>query len=194
MPPKQTKGGEYVETEAGNKVSRRSHVHGTQNIVLGGRGIIQPEVVIRGDLLRTATPSASSTPQAPSSSSSSQPPVAVSAGKYTFFAPGSVLHPPRKLHRGQFSHHPLKIGDNVYIGPGAIVEAASLESNVWIGAGAIVGRLATVRAGAKVLEGTVIPPNMVVGAGDVVGGKPARKVGETGWGDGWEGREAWRSI
>ena len=105
-----------------------------------------------------------------------------------------MLHPPRKLHRGQFSHHPQKLGDNVYIGLGAIIEAASIASNVWVGAGAVIGRLAVVREGAKILEGAVVPPGMVVGAGEVVGGRPARKVGETGWGDGWEGREAWRNI
>ena len=195
MPPKQAKG-EYIETETGNKVSRRSQIHGTTNIILGGRTVIQSEAVIRGDLMRTATPSATSMNPQTSSSSSQQPSqsLAVSTGKYTFLAQGSVLHPPRKLHRGQFSHHPQKIGDNVYVGPGAIVEAATLGSNVWIGAGAVIGRLAIIRDGAKVLEGAVVPPGMVVGAGEVVGGRPARKVGETGLGDGWEGREAWRSI
>ena len=190
MPPKQAKG-EYIETDAGNKVSRRSQIHGTTNIILGGRTVIQSEAIIRGDLLRTATPSSSS-----SSSASSQPAqaLAVSTGKYTFLSPASILHPPRKLHRGQFSHHPQKLGDNVYVGPGAVIEAATLGSNVWIGAGAIVGRLAIIRDGAKVLEGSVVPPGMVIGAGEVVGGRPARKVGETGWGEGWDGREAWRAI
>lgn len=96
--------------------------------------------------------------------------LAVSIGKYTFLSQASVLHPPRKLHRGQFSHHPQKLGDNVFVGRGAIVEAATIGSNVWIGAGAIVGRLAILRDGAKVLDGTVVPPGMVIGAGEVAGG------------------------
>ncbi|KAI4149552.1 MAG: hypothetical protein LQ340_004572 [Diploschistes diacapsis] len=191
MPPKVIKG-EYIETETGNKVSRRSNIHGTQNIILGGRTVIQSEAVVRGDLIRTATHSSSS--QASTTSSQPSQQLAISTGKYTLLAPASILHPPRKLHRGQFSHHPQKIGDHVYIGPGAVIEAASLGSNVWIGAGAIVGRLATVKDGAKVLDGAVVPPGMVVGPGDIVGGRPARKVGEMGWGDGWEGREAWKSI
>lgn len=50
------------------------------------------------------------------------------------------------------------------------------------------------RDGARVLEGAVVPAGMVVGAGDVVAGRPARKVGEIGWGGGWEGRDAWRAV
>ena len=188
MPPKQARA-EYIETEAGNKVSRRSHLHATTNIVLGGRTVIQSESIIRGDLLRTSSQTASTAaPTAPTAN------LAVSVGKYTFLSQASILHPPRKLHRGQFSHHPQKLGDNVFVGRGAIVEAATIGSNVWIGAGAVVGKLAILRDGAKVLDGSVVPPGMVIGAGEVAGGRPARIVGETGWGDGWEGREAWRGI
>ena len=82
----------------------------------------------------------------------------------------------------------------MYIGPGAVVEAASVGSNVWIGPGAVIGKLAIIRDGAKVLEGAVVPPGMVVGASEVVGGRPARRIGEAGWGEGWDGREAWRNV
>lgn len=156
--------------------------------------MIQSEAIIRGDLLRT-TSAASATAGSKASSSASAPPtLAVSVGKYSHLAARSILHPPRKLHRGAFSHHPLKVGDNVYIGPGAIVEAATIYNNVWIGPGAVVGKLAILRDGCRVLEGTVVPPGMVVGAGEVVAGRPARKVGDIGWTDGWEGRELWRSV
>ncbi|KAL8626060.1 hypothetical protein Q9189_008258, partial [Teloschistes chrysophthalmus] len=43
---------EYVETETGNRVSRRAQLHGTQHITLGGRCIIAPAVCIRADLVR----------------------------------------------------------------------------------------------------------------------------------------------
>ncbi|CAF9921227.1 MAG: hypothetical protein GOMPHAMPRED_002263 [Gomphillus americanus] len=186
MAPKQAKG-EYIETEAGNKVSRRSQIHGTTNIILGGRTVIQAEAVIRGDLLRTSTSTSSGAQQSVAS-------LAVQTGKYAILSPGCVLHPPRKYHRGTLSHTTQKIGDNVYIGPGAIIEAATIGSNVWIGAGAVLGRLSFIRDGAKVLDGAVVPGGMIVNSGDIVGGRPARKVGETGWGDPWDGREAWRSI
>ena len=115
-------------------------------------------------------------------------------GKYTFLSSQSTLHPPRKLHRGVFSHHPQKVGDHVYVGPGAVVEAATIYNNVWIGPRAVIGRLAILRDGCRVLEDAVVPPGMIVGAGEVVGGRPARPVGDIGWNEGWEGREAWRSV
>ena len=89
----------------------------------------------------------------------------------------------------------MKIGDNVFIGPGCIVEAASIGNNVWIGKGAVVGRMAIIRDGCKILEGAVVPGGMVVGVGSVVAGRPGRVVGEVGVG--WEGvggRELWKSI
>lgn len=42
----------YISTDTGNKVSRKSAIYGSQNIILGGKTIIQPSVVLRGDLRR----------------------------------------------------------------------------------------------------------------------------------------------
>ena len=77
-----------------------------------------------------------------------------------------------------------------------------MESHVHIGAGAVVGNLAILKEGSKVLDGAVLSAGMVVPSGCVVGGRPARVVGEVG--DGWgvgegegEGREmrdVWRSV
>lgn len=53
----------------------------------------------------------------------------------------------------------------------------------------------------KVLEGSVLSEGCVVASGSVVGGRPARVVGECGegWGvgegvEGGEGRERWRAV
>ncbi|KAF3118567.1 hypothetical protein TWF703_004925 [Orbilia oligospora] len=43
---------EYIQTETGNKVSRKSLIIGSQNIILGGKTIIQADCCIRGDLRR----------------------------------------------------------------------------------------------------------------------------------------------
>ena len=116
-------------------------------------------------------------------------------GRYCFLSTGAVLRPPSKLHRGVWSHHPLKMGDGVFVGPGCVVEAASVGSNVWIGKGAVVGKMALLRDNVRVLEGTVIPAGMVVGVGSVVGGRPARIVGEVGVGwEGVDGRELWKGV
>ena len=87
------------------------------------------------------------------------------------------------MYKGQLSFHPLKIGEHVFVGQGAIIEAASIGDHVHIGKGAVVGRMVILKDWVKVLEGAVLPMGMVVASGCVVGGRPARVVGEVG--DGW---------
>jgi len=85
MPPKQAKG-EYIETDTGNKVSRKSNILGSQNIILGGKTIIQADCTIRADLRRGGAPGQHGN-------------VALAVGRYCFFAKSSVLKPPGKMHR-----------------------------------------------------------------------------------------------
>jgi hypothetical protein len=76
--------------DTGNKVSRRSQIIGTTNIILGGKTVIQAEVIIRGDLLRTY----------PSGGEKQGNPVAVAIGRYCFFSRGCELRPPGKVYKG----------------------------------------------------------------------------------------------
>ena len=148
MPPKQAKG-EYIETDTGNKVSRKSNVLGSQNIILGGKTIIQADCTVRGDLRRVNAPGQHGN-------------VAISVGRYCFFARSSTLKPPGKTNRGLgplrpppppsklgwsgliweegsvFSFYPVKLGDHVFIGEGAVVEAALVGNYVHIGAGSVI--------------------------------------------------------
>jgi hypothetical protein len=80
--------------DTGNKVARKATLVGTQNIMLGGKTVIQPEVMIRGDLIRTI--------QASSQSASGAAPnnTAVSIGRYCFLSRGSCLRPPGRLYKG----------------------------------------------------------------------------------------------
>lgn len=90
--------------------------------------------------------------------------------------------------------YPLKIGDNVFIGPGTHVAAASIASNVHIGAGCVLSSFCTVRDHCKILPGSVVPPYMMIPPGSVVGGRPAKILGEVGegWGVGGGGEgEEW---
>jgi dynactin-5 len=84
--------GEYIETDTGNKVARKATLVGTQNIMLGGKTVIQPEVMIRGDLVRTI--------QASSQSGAAPNNTAVSIGRYCFLSRGCCLRPPGRLYKG----------------------------------------------------------------------------------------------
>ncbi|KAE8355190.1 trimeric LpxA-like protein [Aspergillus coremiiformis] len=188
MPPKVAKG-EYIETDTGNKISRRSQIHGTQHIILGGKTVIQAEAVIRGDLYRTSTSSTSASSGDQQQSVSSTPSVAITIGRYSYISKQAVLRPPSRLHRGVHSFYPLKIGDHVFIGERAVVEAASVGNHVHVGRDAVIGSMAILKDFAYVLDGAVVAPGMVVPSWCVVGGAPARIVGEVGEGYGVEGAE-----
>ncbi|KAL2813920.1 trimeric LpxA-like protein [Aspergillus cavernicola] len=198
MPPKAAKG-EYIETDTGNKISRRSQIHGTQHIILGGKSIIQSDAVLRGDLFRTTTSNPSdlkppSTSSTTTTTTETPPPdpkntISISIGRYSYISRSAILHPPSRLHRGVHSYFPLKIGDHVYIGERSVIEAASVGNHVHVGTDAVVGNMAILKDFAYVLDGAVVPGGMVVPSWCVVGGAPARIVGEIGEGYGVEGAE-----
>ncbi|TVY57402.1 Dynactin subunit 5 [Lachnellula cervina] len=167
MTSKRATKGEYIETDTGNKVSRRSQIIGTTNIILGGKTVIQAEVIIRGDLLRAHQNGAEK----------QGTPVAVAIGRW-------------------FSHYPLKIADHVFIGPSSVIEAALIGSHVSIGANCTIGKFAIIKDYVKVLDGTVVPPNMVVPSFSIVAGRPGRVVGEIAEGEieGMDLREVYRGI
>ncbi|KAL7272674.1 hypothetical protein RUND412_004499 [Rhizina undulata] len=164
MPPKQIKG-EYIETDTGNKVSRKSVILGSQNIILGGKTIIQADCTIRGDLRRTAAPGQHSN-------------VAIAVGRYCFLSRSSVLRPPGKTHRGHYSYYPMKIGDHVFVGEGSVVEAAFIGSFVRIAKDCVIGKFTIIKDCVRIEEGTVIAPNTVIPSFSVVAGRPGVVVEE----------------
>ncbi|KAI8802633.1 dynactin, subunit p25 [Cladochytrium replicatum] len=152
--------GDYIETETGNKVSRKSLICGSQNIILGGKSIIQTDCVVRGDLRRSGGGHA----------------VVIATGKYCLLGRGSVIRPPYKTYKGLFSYYPMKIGDHVHIGEDSVVEAAQIGNYVMIGKNCVIGRFAVIKDCVRILDGTVIPPNAVVPSFSVYGGNPGRLV------------------
>lgn len=95
-----------------------------------------------------------------------------------------------------FSHYPLKIGDHVYVGPGTVVEAALIGNRVHIGAGCVIGKFAIIKDFVQILEGTVVPANMVIPSFSVVAGRPGRVVGEVpeGGQENFDCREIYKSV
>ncbi|KAF2851611.1 trimeric LpxA-like protein [Plenodomus tracheiphilus IPT5] len=167
--------GEYIETDSGNKVSRRSAITGTANITLGGRTVIMADVQLRGDLHPTRS--------APSQTGKEVTPTSISIGRCTVISTGSVIKPPSRISRGQVHYYPMKIGDNVFVGPNCTIQAINISSHVHIGEKVTISPFAIIKENVKILPNTVVPANMVVASGSVVGGRPARVVGEVG--EGW---------
>jgi dynactin-5 len=77
--------------DTGNKVSRKALISGSQNIILGGKTIIQHLVIIRGDLRRAGVGNS----------------VVIGIGKFCLLSERSVIRPPYKTYKGYpiyFSH------------------------------------------------------------------------------------------
>ncbi|KAK8141481.1 hypothetical protein G3M48_010446 [Beauveria asiatica] len=185
--------GDYIETDTGNKVARKAVLVGTQNIVLGGKTVIQPEVMIRGDLVRTApSSSSSSTPSSGAAASNT----AVAIGRYCFLSRGVTLRPPGRMYKGAYTYMPLRLGDHVFVGAASVVQAASVGSHVSIGRGCTVGEFAIIKDYVKVLDGATIAPFAVIPSFSIVAGQPARVVGEIpeGGHDEFELRDLYKTV
>ncbi|KAI1816265.1 trimeric LpxA-like protein [Poronia punctata] len=184
--------GEYIETDTGNKVARKAVLVGTQHIILGGKTVIQAEAMIRGDLARTAQPSSSSS----SSSAAPASNTAVSIGRYCFLSKGCCLRPPGRQYKGIFTYLPLRLGDHVFVGEGAVIQAATIGSHVHIGRDVVVGEFAIIKDYVRVLDGAVVPSGMVIPSFSIVAGQPARVVGEVpeGGHEAFELRELYKTV
>ncbi|KAI7239338.1 hypothetical protein D0869_07339 [Hortaea werneckii] len=166
---------EYIETDTGNKISRRSHIEGKQNIMLGGKSVIMAGVCLRGDLYRKSERAATE--------GEKDAQTAISVGRASIISTNCTLRPPMRISRGQMTFYPIRISDNVFIGPESHISAASISSHVHIGAHCVLLPFCVVKEQCKILPGTVVPPHMVIPPGSVVAGRPARVVGEVG--EGW---------
>lgn len=95
-----------------------------------------------------------------------------------------------------FSHYPLKMGDHVFIGPSSIIEAALIGSHVHISENCVIGKFAIIKDFVTVLPGTIVPAQMVIPSFSVVGGRPARVVGEVpeGGHEAFDCRDRYRAI
>ncbi|KAK5659983.1 hypothetical protein OQA88_13449 [Cercophora sp. LCS_1] len=182
--------GEYIETDTGNKVARKATLVGTQNIMLGGKTVIQPEVMIRGDLARSIPSSSSSSSGAPPNNT------AVAIGRYCFLSRGCCLRPPGRLYKGAFTYMPLRMSDHVFVGPGSVVQAASIGSHVHIGAKVVIGEFAIIKDYVRILDSAVVPANMVIPSFSIVAGQPARIIGEVpeGGHDEFELRDLYKTV
>lgn len=77
----------------------------------------------------------------------------------------------------------LRLGLIVQTGPNSTIQSASISSHVYIGEHCILQPFSLVRENVKILPHTIVPANMVIPSNSVVGGRPARIIGEVG--EGW---------
>eukprot|EP01041_Mallomonas_annulata_P008453 gene8453-17429_t len=74
---------------------------------------------------------------------------------------------------GIMRNSPTKIGNNVTIGPGAVIHGSTLDDECVIGAGALVLDGAHIQKHAMVGPGTIVTPGKVVPTGELWTGAPA---------------------
>ena len=88
------------------------------------------------------------------------------------------------------------MGDHVFVGARSVIQAASIGSHVHIGENTVVGEFAIIKDYVRILEGSVLPPNMVVPSFSIVAGQPARVIGEIPEGahETLELRELYKSV
>ena len=139
----------WIETASGNKVSRESVLCGSQNIVLNGKSLVLPNSIIRGDLS------------------------GVRLGRYCVVCESAVLRPAAKLFPKGLNYFHMTLGDAVWVGPDAVVQAASIGSYVRIGARAVISPRAVILDACLILPDSVVPEDAVIPPFSVYGGNPA---------------------
>lgn len=66
------------------------------------------------------------------------------------------------------------IGENVYVGANAQLDACTLEDNSFVGMGATISRGARVESFGVVSAGAVVPEGTTVPSGQIFAGSPAK--------------------
>ena len=96
-------------------------------------------------------------------------------GERTNVQDGSVLHCDAP-HPGDPDGAPLIIGDDVLIGHMAMVHGCTIEDRGFVGLGAIAMNKAVIASDAMLAAGAMLTENKIMGARELWGGRPARKM------------------
>lgn len=146
---------DYIVTTTGNIISREALICKPQTVEIpNGRVYISPQAIIRGDL-------------AP-----------IQLNKYCFVGDRSVIHPPYAMLKQQFKFIPTTIGSHTFIGIDCVIEAAVIGIGCHISDNCILSKRCILKDFVLVLEGSVVPCDMVIPPFSIVGGNPAQIIGE----------------
>ena len=154
---------DYIVTSTGNIISRKATICKPQSVEIPqGRCIICPDVIIRGDL-------------AP-----------VQLNRYCSIGARTSLHPcftstssgdgDNKITNMKYI--PQTIGADVSIGEDCVIEAAVIGTGCVIEDHCVISKRCVLKDFVHVLEGSVIPSDMVLPPFAIVAGNPARIIGE----------------
>lgn len=122
------------------------------DVSVGERSSVWPGAVIRGDFS------------------------SVRIGRYTCIQDNAVIHSSDIYEGETVEYLPVKVGDHVVVGHGALLHGCTIASNCIVGAGSIVFNGARVGGGSLVGMGSVVLANVKVPPRTVVVGIPARPL------------------
>jgi dynactin-5 len=150
---------DYIVTSTGNIISRKATICKPQSVEIPqGRCIVCVDVIIRGDL-------------AP-----------VQLNRYCIVGARTVLHPcfttVSTAGVQTLKFIPQTIGADVSIGEDCVIEAAVIGTGCIIGKNCVLSKRCILKDYVHVLDGSVVPADMVVPPFCIVFGNPARIIGE----------------
>lgn len=143
----------WIETAAGNRISKNAILKGTSRVSIGEACTICSGVVINGDV-NTATPK--------------EPTVVL--GKYCLLDENCSISPAETRHPGVFSD--VYIGNYTVIGKNTTVRLAQVGNRVSVGNDCTLGAHSIISDCCVISDGTVIPPKEVIPPYSAVSGVP----------------------
>ncbi|KAL1285893.1 hypothetical protein TPS_03784 [Trichinella pseudospiralis] len=144
---------EYLQLASGNKISVRSELSGSQNIMLKGKSIIREGSVIRAN--RST----------------------VQIGKFSYIGCNTILMPALKTFTNGFTVLPLKIGDYVYIDDNSVIQCTRIGSYVHIGKNCVISEYCIIKDCCVLEDNTVLPTQTIVPPFVRISGNPGKIVG-----------------
>jgi carbonic anhydrase/acetyltransferase-like protein (isoleucine patch superfamily) len=138
------------------RVHRTAFLHPTATLIgdvrLGDHSSVWPGAIIRGDF------------------------ESVEIGRYTCIQDNAVVHSADTYAEKAVRYLPVKVGDYVVVGHGALLHGCTVADNCIVGAGSIVFNGAKVGEGSLIGMGAVVLANVEVPPRTVVVGIPARPL------------------
>lgn len=101
----------------------------------------------------------------------------IEIGENTNIQDNTVLHGTRPNHaqnKTGAEGAPVKVGNNVTIGHGAIIHACTIKDNAFVGMGSLVMDLCVIEEYGMLAAGAVLTPGKVVKSGQIWAGNPAK--------------------